>query len=225
MKFQHSLASLLTIPLLAAAQNVTVPPTCTNGTSQANDVVLYMIPYPYASVMSIIGSYQNLTWSGSPDGSVTLNGSDNTVGTARTYDLAGAHVIETILNYSKPANGPYYENHNVAPLSVATPGGNVSLYCQVDATTVTSMCGGMATLMNFTAQCCSNNATVASGLLHMLHSGDAMTVQKFLGGGANLTVGMCPSNSTGPAPYAGGAVEINSQLGLVGMVLGWLLLL
>lgn len=62
--------------------------------------------------MSIIGSYKNLTWSGNPDDTVTLNGTDNTVGTARTYDLAGAHVIETILEYSKPAApGPYNEVH------------------------------------------------------------------------------------------------------------------
>lgn len=219
----QQLVPLLALPLLAAGQNVSVPATCDSGTSQFNDVVLYMLPYSYGSVMSIIGSYQNLTWSGSPDGSVTLNGSDNTVGTARTYDLAGAHVIETILSYSKPANGPYYENHNVAPLSVPTPGGNVTLYCQTDATTVTSMCGGMAVLMNFTAQCCSNNASVASSLLHMLHTTDAMTVGQFLGG-KNFTSAMC-MNSTMPAPYMGGVDHVFPRVGLMLGVVGLMLLL
>ena len=69
-------------------------------------------------------------------------GTDNTVGTARTYDIDGAHVIETILIYDKPPNGPYDEVHNTALLSV--PAANVSFYIIYDGTTVTSTCDGKA---------------------------------------------------------------------------------
>lgn len=170
----------LTLALFSStfAQNVTVPTTCTGNLTAGTDEVLYTVPYTYAQVMSIIGSYKNLTWSGNPDNTVTLNGSDNTIGTARTYDLAGAHVIETILNYSKPAGGPYYEVHNTALLSV----GPIQLYIPYDATTVTTYCGGKASQFNFTAHFCSNNVTAAGATLHMLHLGDAVTVGKFLGG-------------------------------------------
>jgi hypothetical protein len=66
---------------------------------------------------------------------VILNGTDNTVGTARTYTLmvkqqrnperdsiltfsSGAHVVETVIVYSKPPNGPYDEVHVLAPLTI-----------------------------------------------------------------------------------------------------------
>lgn len=108
-------STLLALPVLAATQQVTVPTTCTDGFSAGTDTVIFTVPYTYNQVISIIGSYKNLTWSGNPDNTVTLNGTDNTVGTARTYDTAGAHVIETILEYSKPPSpGPYNEVHNTA---------------------------------------------------------------------------------------------------------------
>ena len=51
--------------------------------------------YTYQQVMSIIGSFRNITWSGSPYDSVTLNGTDNTVGTARTYNIDGEMLDQT----------------------------------------------------------------------------------------------------------------------------------
>jgi hypothetical protein len=113
---------LLVLPVLAAAQQVTIPTTCTDGFTAGTDTVIFTVPYTYNQVISIIGSYKNLTWSGNPDNTVTLNGTDNTVGTARTYDTAGAHVIETILEYSKPPSpGPYNEVHNTAVRSLPNP--------------------------------------------------------------------------------------------------------
>lgn len=178
-------AASLTLPLLTIAQNVTVPTTCTAGFDAGTDTVLYTVPYTYDQVLSIIGSYQNLTWSGNPPDTVKLNGSDNTVGTARTYTLAGATIIETLLTYDSPPGGPYYENHNTALTTVARPasaGGNISVYFPLDATTVMSVCDGKATSFNFTADFCSNNVSAAAPLIHELHLGDAMTVGKFLGG-------------------------------------------
>ena len=75
----------------AVAQNVTVPTTCMGNLTAGSDEVLFTVPYTYNQVMSIIGSYQNLTWSGSPEGSVKLNGTDNKVGTARTYGECPHH--------------------------------------------------------------------------------------------------------------------------------------
>jgi hypothetical protein len=182
--FAMALCSFIAALLLAAtslAQDVTVPSTCEAGFTAGTDEALVTIPYTYDQVMSIIGSYKNLTWSGNPDDTVTLNGTDNTVGTARTYDLAGAHVIETLLTYSKPAApGPYNEVHNTALLSV--PAYNVSLYIPYDGMVVSSVCDGLASTLNFTAHFCGTNATAVGMLLHELHTGDALTVGKFLGG-------------------------------------------
>jgi hypothetical protein len=181
MKRAPTIAFFLTSLPSALTQNVTVPATCTPGFYPGTDTALVTIPYTYDQAISIIGSYQNLTWSGSPAGSVTLNGTDNTVGTARTYDIDGAHIIETILEYSKPPSpGPYVEVHNTALFSV--PAANVSLYIQFDGTVVSSVCDGKASMFNFTANFCATNATVGAALLHQVHTGDGMTVGKFLGG-------------------------------------------
>ena len=109
-----------------------LPDGCVDGYEAGTDTVLFTVPYTYQQVLSIIGSYQNITWSGSPSNTVTLNGTDNTIGTARTYDIAGAHVIETITVYEKPASGPYEEIHTLAPLTI--PAANVSFYgtCNFD---------------------------------------------------------------------------------------------
>ncbi|EME38369.1 hypothetical protein DOTSEDRAFT_75795 [Dothistroma septosporum NZE10] len=185
---------------LVAAQNVTVPTTCGNYTA-GSDEVLYTVPYTYDQVISIIGNYSNLTWSGSPENSVTLNGTDDTVGTARTYSLSGTTIIETILNYSKPAApGPYYEVHNTAKLTIAGD----SLFIPYDGTTVTSVCDGKASMFNFTAHFCATNVSFSAATLHMLHLGDAVTVGKFLGG-KNFTncAALGASNSSGPMNQTG----------------------
>lgn len=88
MRLSSTSASLLALATAAFAQNVTVPNYCTSGFQAGTDTVLFTVPYTYAQVMSIIGSYQNLTWSGNPVNTVTLNGSDNTVGTARVRKTA-----------------------------------------------------------------------------------------------------------------------------------------
>lgn len=216
MKHFHIIAALA-LPL-ALAQHVIVPTTCTGNYSAGTDEVLYTVPYTYDQVISIIGNYSNLTWSGSPENSVTINGTNDQVGTARTYDLAGAHVIETILEYSKPpAPGPYNEVHNTALLSV--PSAHVSFYIPYDGTVVSSICDGKASMFNFTAHYCATNATVAGGLLHMLHLGDAVTVGKFLGG-MNYTScqalgssAMGPASQTAPLPSSAGTAGGNGTMG------------
>ena len=137
MKFESILSFSLAI-IQAAAQGGSSSPSaifnqtgrlpdgCVDGYQAGTDTVLFTVPYTYQQVLSIIGSYQNITWSGSPPDTVTLNGTDNTIGTARTYDIAGAHVIETITVYEKPAAGPYEEIHTLAPLTI--PAANVSFY-------------------------------------------------------------------------------------------------
>lgn len=93
MKFSTLLPILLPILVgttgIAAQNNASTTNGCNDRFYPGTDTVIFTVPYTYAQAMSIIGDYQNLTWSGSPAGSVTLNGTDNTVGTARTYDIAG----------------------------------------------------------------------------------------------------------------------------------------
>ncbi|KAK5149352.1 hypothetical protein LTR04_007168, partial [Oleoguttula sp. CCFEE 6159] len=197
-----------------------------------SDTVIFTTPYTYAQVMSIIGSYQNLTWSGSPDGSVSLNGTDNTVGTARTYDVSGAHVVETLTLYSKPAAGPYNEVHSLATVTIPALN-NLTFYGDYDGTTVTAACGGLASTFNFTINFCSNNASLAASALHGIHLTDAMTVGVFLGG-KNFTTcaalgaanGTAKANATAtasatatgskPAVYTGGAAAMGSGALLAG---------
>jgi hypothetical protein len=79
--------ALLLAPLTVLAQNnASGPSGCNYDFEPGTDTVIYTTPYTYAQVMSIIGSFRNITWSGSPYDSVTLNGTDNTVGTARTCE-------------------------------------------------------------------------------------------------------------------------------------------
>ncbi|TKA54533.1 hypothetical protein B0A49_09187 [Cryomyces minteri] len=211
---------------------------CMQGYTAGRDTVVFTTPYTYAQVMSIIGSYQNLTWSGSPDGSVSLNGTDNTVGTARTYDVGGVHVVETISVYSKPAAGPYYEVHSLAPVTI-TALNKLSFYGEYDATTVTPVCGGMASMFNLTIDFCATNASLAESTLHSIHLADAMTVGVFLGnqnfttcaalGAANGTAmasatamgsatAMASATATAskPATYTGGAAAMGSGALLAG---------
>lgn len=122
-----------------------------------------------------------------------LNGTDNTVGTARTYDITGAHIVETITTYSKPPNGPYEEIHVLALLTIPSP--NVSFYGDYYGTTVTPICNGAASTFNFTIKFCALNATLAGTVLHMLHLTDAQTVGVFLGG-QNFSSCAALSNST-----------------------------
>jgi hypothetical protein len=168
--------------------------TCPQGLLPGRDEVIFTIPYTYTQAMSIIGSYQNLTWSGSPEGSVSLDGPDNTVGTTRTYDIAGAHVVEKITVYQKPAAGPYVEIHTLALLSI--PSVNVSFSAPYDGTTVTSICDGKASTFNFTALFCASNVTVAQATLHQIHLTDAQTVGVFLGG-KNFTSCAALASSSG----------------------------
>lgn len=187
--------------------------------------MLYTVPYTYDQVLSVIGNYTNLTWSGSPANSVTTNNSealitnDWTPGTARFYDIDGAHVIETITTYSKPANGPYVEIHTLAPLSVASA--DVDFYGDFDGQIWQPVCGGRATASNFTINFCATNATTAQAVLNLLHMTEAVTVGQFLGGqnfttcaalGGNGTStagnGTSTTNGTAtstPTPYTGAA--------------------
>ena len=53
-------------------QTKRLPAGCVNGYSAGTDTVLYSVPYTYTQVLSIIGSFKNLTWSGNPDNTVRM---------------------------------------------------------------------------------------------------------------------------------------------------------
>lgn len=59
-------------PFSTYNQTGRLPAGCVDGYSAGTDTVLYSVPYPYAQVMSIIGSFKNLTWSGNPDNTVMI---------------------------------------------------------------------------------------------------------------------------------------------------------
>ena len=225
MKFS-TLLPVIAAAGIAAQNNASSPNGCNDGFYPGTDTVIFTVPYTYAQVMSIIGDYQNLTWSGSPAGSVTLNGTDNTVGTARTYDIAGAHVVETITTYSKPPNGPYEEIHVLALLTI--PSANVSFYGDYDGTTVTPICNGAASTFNFTINFCASNATLAGSVLHMIHLTDAQTVGVFLGGQnfsscAALSNSTATSTSTPPMVTASSATKYMVSTSTLVLVAGGLL--
>ncbi|KAK4547126.1 hypothetical protein LTR36_001347 [Oleoguttula mirabilis] len=197
MKLSLNTLAFLMTAATSVAQTVTIPATtgslppagpngCAAGYYPGTDTVLYTVPYTYQQVLSVIGNYTNLTWSGSPANSVTTNNSaalasnDWTPGTARFYDIAGAHVIETITTYSKPANGPYVEFHTLAPLRIASY--DVDFYGDFDGQVWQPVCGGRATAANFTINFCASNATTGAAVLHLLHMTDAVTVGQYLGG-------------------------------------------
>lgn len=203
---QTSLPPGVTIP----ATNGSLPTDGGNGCAQGffpgRDEVLVTLPYPYDQVLSIIGNYTNLTWSGSPDISVTTNASASTLqnnnwqsGDARTYDLVGAHVIETITEYKKdPATKEYIEIHTLAPLSIVVQGFTLAVYAAFDGQVWTPTCGGKAMIGNFTTISCANNASIAEATFHQIHLTDGLTVGKFLGG-QNFTAceDLVAANSTG----------------------------
>ena len=138
---------------------------------------------------------------------MTLNGTDNTVGTARTYESNGAHVIETLTLYMKTAKGPYAEIHTLAPLTI--PSLNLSFYADYDANFVSPTCNGSATLFNETVNFCATNATQAAAVLHTLHLTDASTVGKLLGG-QNFTSCAALSNSTSSNSTSSNATSTSS---------------
>jgi hypothetical protein len=144
---------------------------CSYGFTSGTDTVIFTVPYTHAKAMSIIGDYQNLTWSGSPEGSVALNSTDSTVGTARTYDNAETHIVETINTYLKPPNGPHEDVHALDLLTI--PSADVSFCGLYDGTSVTPICSGATSTFNFTINFCASNPTVAGSVLHMLRFTDA----------------------------------------------------
>jgi hypothetical protein len=234
MKISIISSAILGAAFAKAQQNSSTANGCNDGFFPGTDTVIFTTPYTYAQVISIIGDYKNITWSGSPYDSVTLNGTDNTVGTARTYDIDGAHVVETITTYSKPANGPYEEIHILSLITI--PSVNLSVYADYDGTTVTPVCNGAASTFNFTINFCATNSTVAAAVLHSIHLTDAQTVGVFLGGQnfsscAALTNGTATnSSSAAPTPtpstvttsVAAGNLASISTLIIVWGVLAWI---
>lgn len=98
---------------------------------------------------------------------------------------------------------------------LTVPSANVSLYAGYDGTSVVSTCDGKASTFNFTAVFCATNVTVAAGLLHTLHSGDAQTVGVFLGGQNFTTCAALESGSNATATGSAGAPQVTGS-GAVG---------
>jgi hypothetical protein len=181
MKYSIATSLCLGAAVVAVQNTSSIANDCNKGFFPGTDTTIFTVPYTYAQVLSIIGDYKNISWSGSPYDTVTLNGTDNAVGTARFYSLDGASVVETITTYSKPVNGPYEEIHVLNTITI--PSLNLSAYADYDGTTVVPVCNGAASTFNFTVNFCATNPSVAAAAFHSLHLTDAETVGVFLGGG------------------------------------------
>ena len=201
-----SLTLILSSPTVRAFPDVSVPSQCTAGFTAGSDTVLLTVPYPPAAVLDVVADFQNLTWSGNPPSTVTLNGTDNQPGTAREYSLDGLTVVETLLQYYRPPlscrgfpNTPppppfpfdttYVEAHNTA--QVDYDGNNV--YLPFDGLSARSTCRGNATVLNYTTQFCANDAPSAQSQLHTVHTQDLQNVQAMLG---NASFSSCQDLST-----------------------------
>lgn len=87
-------ASIFGAALVGAATALAT--SCDAGYYPGYDEVVMTLPYTYQEVMSIIGAFRNITWSGTDYDAVTENGTDNTVGTARTYVISVRHLLSPI---------------------------------------------------------------------------------------------------------------------------------
>ncbi|KAL9602242.1 MAG: hypothetical protein Q9219_001966 [cf. Caloplaca sp. 3 TL-2023] len=193
-----------------------LPDRCLDGYTAGHDEVLYNVPYTYDQVLSIIGSFANITWNGINE--TRLNGTDNTVGTARFYQTYGIDLVETIKVYNSPAGGPYFEDHTLAP--AYNPTADLSIYSPVDITTVTPICDGTASALNFTIDFCSTNVTGAGQILHDSHVFDATLLQEFLGNDTwtGCTAGTAPNATatTSSIPSGTGTGVISTGTGSSG---------
>jgi hypothetical protein len=104
------------------------------------------------------------------------------VGTARTINILGTHVVETVTLYSKAPNGSYHEvqtlnTPSAAPVNI--PPYNISSYGDYDRTTVVEACNGMGPLISRLTF--GEERHDRCGTLHNIHLSDAQTVGKLLG--------------------------------------------
>lgn len=175
MRHAYVSALLLAAAGIVLAQNKS---SCNAGLYPGTNTVIYTVPYTYPQVLSIIADFRNITWNNIPYDAVSLNGTDNTIGTARTYTTQGATATETILVYEKPAAGPYVLVTAFAPSNVE----NTSSYGNFNSVIATPVCGGAACTLNFTTDFCSTDVAEAATYFQTVHTADAINVVLFLGG-------------------------------------------
>ena len=208
-------SALISAVLFAAASgvlaqnNASTPNGCNAGFYPGADTVLYNVAYTFPQVLSIIGDFKNITWNGIPYNSVTLNGTDNTVGTARTYEADGALVTETLTVFEKQASA-FVEVTAFSTTTIA----NITFYSDFNSIVVTPICGGAASTFNFTVDLCADNSVMAAAFFHMVHLSDAVDVGQLLGGrnftscaalGANSSTTAAASPGATGATFTGGA--------------------
>ncbi|MCJ1245069.1 hypothetical protein MMC30_002270 [Trapelia coarctata] len=205
--------SLATLLLLATGSAVLAQSSgCQPSYSFGTDTVLFTTPYTYAQVMSITGSYKNLTWSGNPDDTVTLDGVRFTPSTSSSSPLSTPfspltpphpnlpstpqpdNTVNTTRTYSNSGAlvieriTLYSKPSNGPYIEIHTlapltiPAANLSFYSDYDYTSVTPVCDGKASAFNLTIPFCATNASLAESVLHGIHLADVQTVGVFLGG-------------------------------------------
>ncbi len=98
MKWSLARPLLSSFLLILPAASTPTGLACPAGFYPGTDTVIQAIPYPYQAALGIIQSFKNLTWSGTPDDKVSLDGPNNVPGTTRTYELLGVTIKEYVLS-------------------------------------------------------------------------------------------------------------------------------
>lgn len=207
----HSIFGVLVAAGSVLAQNKSSSiGVCTAGFYAGTDTIIYTVPYTYPQVLSVIGDFRNITWNNIPDDAVSLNGIDNTIGTARSFKAAGVTATETLVVFAKPAAGPFVEVNAVSPFNL----GNTTIYSNLNSIVATPVCGGAACTLNITVDFCTTDTAQAADFFHMVHLTDVLNVGLFLGGrnftscaalGTNSSTTAAASPNASGVPFTGGA--------------------
>lgn len=200
MKGFHIFGVLTAVGSVLAQDKSNTPSVCNAGFYPGTNTITYTVPYTYPQVLSLIGDFRNITWNSIPYDTVSLNGTDNTIGTARSFQAAGVTATETLVVLEKPAAGPFHEVSAVSAFDL----GNTTIYSDFNSIVATPVCGGAACSVNFTVDFCATDAARAADFFRKVHSVDVVNVGLFLGGRNFTSCAALGANSSTPSPNAAG---------------------
>lgn len=165
--------------------NTSYPATCAPGYSAQLMQDVSTIAYDFATVLPLVASWPNI--SGIPITNLSItpaNGSPINPGTTRSFLWAGlVNITDTLVYYSYPSiapagqsQPPYQEVHSTAPFVMSAnfstrdlysvpypyPTTSTAMYFAYYSLTAASVCGGLATRLNFTSVFCTNDTRIGA---------------------------------------------------------------
>lgn len=191
---------------------------CRDELQPGMDTFSTTLPFPFASVVPQIASFNNLAWSGLTEFSLDGDEKDNKPGMSRTYTVAGAVFNETLINYVAPVGTKDAELVFTVKLDEVTMG-NLSFYSPEDTMEVTPECDGAATKISLNAQICGSDSQNAVAAHHMIKTGFVQNLMKIFGGHAFKTCdaltkhGLAGTNSTTNGTDGGSVTSTTTSSG------------